>query len=43
MAMDTDLYQIRHYPNLAKKLHLEAQPDVTPLSADTNTGTRPEE
>lgn len=42
MAMDTDLYQIRHYPVLAKKLHLEAEPDVSPVSADTNTGTRPE-
>lgn len=42
MAMDTDLYQIRHYPNLARKLHLEAEPDVVPLSAETNTGTRPE-
>lgn len=42
MAMDTDLYQIRHYPAVAKKLHLEAEPDVVPVSADTNTGTRPE-
>lgn len=42
MAMDTDLYQIRHYPALAKKLHLEAEPDVVPVAPDTNTGTRPE-
>lgn len=43
MAMDTDLYQIRHYPAIAKKLHLEAEPEVNPVSAETNTGTRPEE
>lgn len=43
MAMDTDMYQIRHYPSLAKKLHIQAEPDVNPVSADTNTGTRPEE
>jgi len=42
MAMDTDLYQIRHYPKVAEKLHLEAEPDVVPVSPDTNTGTRPE-
>lgn len=42
MAMDTDLYQIRHYPKVAQKLHLEAEPDVVPVAADTNTGTRPE-
>ncbi len=43
MAMDTDLYQIRHYPAIAKKLHLSAEPDVVPVAADTNTGTRPEQ
>lgn len=43
MAMDTDLYQIRHYPAMAKKLHLEAEPEVNPMSAEINTGTRPEE
>lgn len=43
MAMDTDLYQIRHYPKVAEKLHLEAEPDVNPVAADINTGTRPEE
>ena len=42
MAMDTDLYQIRHYPKVAEKLHLEAEPDVEPVSPDVNTGTRPE-
>ena len=42
MAMDTDMYQIRHYPKVAEKLHLEAEPDVEPVSPDTNTGTRPE-
>ncbi|MBP5175108.1 MAG: APC family permease [Treponema sp.] len=43
MAMDTDMYQIRHYPVLSKKLHLEAEPDVLPVGADVNTGTRPED
>lgn len=42
MAMDTDLYQIRHYPRLAKQLKLYAEPEVQATSADTNTGTRPE-
>lgn len=42
MAMDTDMYQIRHYPVLSKKIHLEAEPDVHPVGADVNTGTRPE-
>jgi amino acid transporter len=42
MAMDTDLYQIRHYPKVAVKLHLEAEPDVEPVPPDVNTGTRPE-
>lgn len=42
MAMDTDMYQIRHYPKVAEKLHLEAEPDVAPVPPDTNTGTRPE-
>ena len=42
MAMDTDMYQIRHYPMLAKKLHIEAEPEISPVSAETNTGTRPE-
>ena len=42
MAMDTDLYHIRHYPKVAEKLHLEAEPEVSPVAADTNTGTRPE-
>ncbi|MBQ2530549.1 MAG: APC family permease [Treponema sp.] len=42
MAMDTDLYQIRHYPALAKKLHMEAKPEVEAMSPETNTGTRPE-
>ena len=41
MAMDTDLYQIRHYPVLAEKLNIKAVPEVEPVSADTNTGTRP--
>ncbi len=43
MAMDTDMYQIRHYPEIAEKLHLSAEPDVVPVSAETNTGTRPEQ
>jgi len=42
MAMDTDLYQIRHYPALAKKLNISAEPDVMPVKADVNMGTRPE-
>ncbi|MCR5218953.1 APC family permease, partial [Treponema sp.] len=42
MAMDTDLYQIRHYPGLAKKLKLSAEPEISPVSPETNTGTRPE-
>ena len=42
MAMDTDLYQMRHYPLLAKKLKIDAEPEVMPESAETNTGTRPE-
>ena len=42
MAMDTDMYQNRHYPKVAEKLHLEAEPDVAPVPPDTNTGTRPE-
>ncbi len=42
MAMDTDLYQIRHYPLLAKKLNIQASPDIEPVNAETNTGTRPE-
>ncbi len=42
MAMDTDLYQMRHYPLLAKKLHIYASPEVEAQSAETNTGTRPE-
>ena len=41
MAMDTDLYQIRHYPEIAKKLHMVAEPEIKPLSPETNTGTRP--
>ena len=43
MAMDTDLYQMRHYPLLARKLHIEAVPDVQAVSAEQNTGTRPEQ
>lgn len=43
MAMDTDMYQIKHNPRMAAKLHLQSKPDVEPVSADTNTGTRPEE
>ncbi len=42
MAMDTDMYQIRHYPSVAQKLHITAEPDINPVPADTNTGTRPE-
>ncbi len=42
MAMETDLYQIHHNPALAKRLHLDAKPSVESVSADTNTGTRPE-
>ncbi len=42
MAMESDLYQINHYPKLAKRLHMQAVPDVEALPADTNTGTRPE-
>lgn len=42
MAMDTDLYQIRHYPLLARKLHLSAKPEIEAVSAEVNTGTRPE-
>lgn len=43
MAMETDLYQINHNPRLAKRLHLNAKPDIVSISADVNTGTRPEE
>lgn len=42
MAMETDLYQINHNPHLAKKFHLEAEPEFESIRADTNTGTRPE-
>lgn len=43
MAMDTDLYQIHHDPELAEKMHLEAKPEVESMSAEYNTGTRPED
>ena len=42
MAMDTDMYQIRHYPGIAKKLNMKAQPDVVPEAPEKNTGTRPD-
>lgn len=42
MAMDTDLYQMRHYPKLTRKLHIYAEPEVEAVSAEENTGTRPE-
>lgn len=42
MAMESDLYQIHHNPGLAKKLHLNAEPEVQSMRADFNTGTRPE-
>ena len=42
MAMDTDLYQISHYPLIAQKLKMKAVPETVPVSADVNTGTRPE-
>ncbi|MCD8187219.1 MAG: APC family permease [Ruminococcus sp.] len=43
MAMESDLYQISHNPRLEKKLRLNAKPEVVSVSADTNTGTRPEQ
>lgn len=42
MAMESDLYQIHHNPDVAKKLHLHAKPEIKSLPADVNTGTRPE-
>lgn len=42
MAMETDLYQMNHNPKLAKRLHLDAKPEVESVPADVNTGTRPE-
>lgn len=41
--MESDLYQISHNPRLAKKLRLNAKPEVVSVSADTNTGTKPEQ
>lgn len=43
MAMESDLYQINHDPEMARKLHLSAEPEIVSVRADTNTGTRPEE
>lgn len=42
MAMESDLYQINHNPEVAKKLHLDAVPEIESMPADVNTGTRPE-
>ncbi|MFR4476192.1 MAG: APC family permease [Ruminococcus callidus] len=42
MAMESDLYQINHNPYVAKKLHLDAKPEIESMPADVNTGTRPE-
>ncbi len=42
MAMESDLYQINHNPKLARMLHISPKPDVMPIPADHNTGTRPE-
>ena len=42
MAMESDLYQINHNPEVAKKLHLDAVPEIQSVPADVNTGTRPE-
>ena len=42
MAMESDLYQINHNPDVAKKLHLDAKPEIESMPADVNTGTRPE-
>ena len=42
MAMESDLYQINHNPEVAKKLHLDAKPEVQSIPADVNMGTRPE-
>ena len=40
MAMESDLYQINHNPEVAKKLHLDAVPEIESMPADVNTGTR---
>ncbi|WP_298482928.1 APC family permease [uncultured Ruminococcus sp.] len=42
MAMESDLYQMHHNPKLAKRLRLQAEPEVQSVPADVNTGTRPE-
>ena len=42
MAMESDLYQINHNPDVARKLHLDAVPEIQSVPADVNTGTRPE-
>ena len=42
MAMESDLYQINHNPDVAKRLHLDAKPEIESMPADVNTGTRPE-
>lgn len=42
MAMENDLYQVYHHPKIAKRLHLNFEPVNASVSADTNTGTRPE-
>jgi len=40
--MESELYQINHNPYVAKKLHLDAKPEIESMPADVNTGTRPE-
>lgn len=42
MAMESDLYQVYHNPKVAHRLHLHFEPVSESVSADTNTGTRPE-
>ena len=42
MAMENDLYQVYHNPKVAHRLHLHFEPVSESVSADTNTGTRPE-
>lgn len=42
MAMESDLYQLNHNPRLARHLSTDIKPEIVSVSADTNTGTRPE-
>lgn len=42
MAMENDLYHVYHNPHTAEKLHIDARPEIESVSADVNTGTRPE-